>query len=343
MSRTGFIAGLLAGLLSLFASPIMADPIEEFYRGKTVTMLVGTASGNDYDYRARLVARHLGRFIPGQPVILVRNMPGGGGIVAANHLAKVAPKDGTVLLAAMQNIPTLQALGSAGVDFDARAFPWVGNTIDGANAIATWHTSGVSNIEETKSRELIIGAVMGNASIYYMAAMNALVGTKFKVVTGYAGGNELNLAMERGEIAGRSNAFAGWYATQGAWIKDKKIKFLVQIGLKRDPRYPDVPLLLELARNDFDRKVLSFISADTAISRPIATAPGVPADRVEALRHAFDIMVKDPQFLADAEKEGMEIDALNGGQTQKVVDDIVNAAPDVIGRAKDIINAPTRQ
>jgi tripartite-type tricarboxylate transporter receptor subunit TctC len=317
--------------------------VADFYRGKSMSLIVGTASGNDYDYRARLVSRHLSRFIPGAPTVIVQNMPGAGGIVAANYLASVAAKDGTILLAPLQNIPTLQALKSTGINYDVRKFNWIGSTDDSANAIVAWHTSGVKNIEDVKNKELIVGAAMGNASIYYMAALNALVGTKFKVVTGYPGGNAINLALERGEVAGRSNSFSGYYSTKRDWIEGNKVNFLVQVGLRSDHRHPNVPLLVDLAQNDQDRKVLEFISSDVSISRPLTTAPDVPADRVGALRAAFMSVVKDPEFLVEAAKQSMEISPSSGEETQKIVEAIVNASPDVIERARQIIQGSTKQ
>lgn len=333
---------MFVGFLSLITSGAAAQTVADFYRGKTVTMLVGTSSGNDYDYRARLVARHMGRHIPGEPTIVVRNVPGGGGIVAANNLGRIAPKDGSVMLASMQNMATLQALRSPGIEFDAREFYWIGNTTDSANVVAAWHTTGIVNIEQAQQKEVIMGGVMGNASLYYMTALNTLVGTKFKIVTGYPGGNEINLAMERGEVGGRGNSFASWYSTKPDWVASGKLRFLAQVGFKRDPRHQDVPLLVELARNEFDRKVLEFISADTATSRPIATTPGVSLDRVDALRRAFDATMKDVQFLADAAKENMDISPSSGEDAQKVVVNILSAPPEVVARAKEIIEGTGR-
>lgn len=338
--RTEF--AIVGALCALFASSVNAQTVADFYRGKTMTLLVGTSSGNDYDYRARLVARHMSRHIPGEPIIVVRNLPGGGGIVAANNLARLAPKDGTVMLASMQNVATIQALGSPGIDFDARSFNWLGNTSDSPNAIVTWHTTGVTNMEQAKQKDLIMGGQMGTATLYYMTAMNALLGTKFKIVTGYPGGNEVNLAMERGEVGGRGNSFASWYSTKPDWVAGGKIRFLVQVGLKSDTRHLDVPLLVELAKNDFDRKVLAFISADTANSRPIATTPSVPIDRVDALRRAFDATMKDSSFLAEAAKENMDISSSSGEDAQKVVADILDAPPAVVARAKEIIEGTGR-
>jgi tripartite-type tricarboxylate transporter receptor subunit TctC len=327
-----------AVLMAVATQRVQADPIADFYRGKQLSMVIGTSAGNDYDYRGRLIARHMGRHSPGEPTIVPRNMPGAGGINAANWLASIAPRDGTTLHMIMTNMMGAQAVGTHGVQFDTRKFFWVGNTTSSPNVTNSWHATGVTKIDQVKSREFILGAPAGTAGVTYGTVMNALVGTKFKIVTGYPGGNEVNLAMERGEVEGRgSNSWASWKSTKPEWLAEKKIIMLVQVGLKRDPELPDVPLLLELVSNDLDHKVMTFLSAETAISRAAVTTPDVPAERVEALRRAFDATMKDPQFLAEAEKAKMDIGAMTGEESQKIADSIVNTPPEVIARAKVVL------
>src|SRR5579883_274901 len=331
------LALAVAGL-NLFAVSAHADPVADFYHGKTLSLIIGTSAGNDYDFRGRLLAKYLGRHIPGEPAIVPQNMPGAGGIKAANYLATIAPRDGTTLHMIMSNMMSSQAIGAQGVQFDTRKFFWIGNTTSTPNVTVAWYKSGVTSIEQVKTRELIVGAPGGTLGVVYATAMNALLGTKFKIVTGYPGGNEVNLAMERGEIDGRaSNSWASWKSTRPDWVKDKKIIVLVQVGLKRAPDLADVPLLNELARNDMDRQVLTFLSADTAIARALVKTPDTPADRVEALRRAFDATMKDPDFLADAEKTNMDIDPMSGAESQKIADSIVNTSPQVLARAKAVL------
>ncbi len=295
-----------AGSLAL-PLPAQADAVADFYKGKQISVIIGTSAGNDYDFRARLLARHMGRFIPGEPTLVPRNMPGAGGINAANHLANVAPHDGTTIHLIMANMMNKQAVGVPGIKFDARRFSWIGNTTSTPNVTSSWHTSGVTKIEQVKERELIIGAPAGTAGEVYGAVMNALVGTKFKVVTGYPGGNEVNLAMERGEIHGRaSNSWASWKSTRPDWVRDKKLIVLVQVALKRDPELADVPTLIDLVNNERDKTFMAFLSAETAVARALVAPPDVPADRLNALRRAFDKTVRDPQFLAEAAKTGMD-------------------------------------
>jgi tripartite-type tricarboxylate transporter receptor subunit TctC len=222
-------AGLaLAALLA--QAPAAAQPVAEFYRGKTITMVVGTSPGGDYDLRLRMVARHIARHIPGNPTIIVNNMPGGGGLVVANWLAGIAPKDGTVMAAITQNLPVHQATGAAGIKFDVRTFNWIGNTTDTPNVINSWHTTGIKTITDAMTRELILGATgTASGSFLYPHALNRLVGTKFKIVTGYPGGNDINLAMERGEVGGRgSNSWASWKSTRPQWLAEKKVFILAQ-------------------------------------------------------------------------------------------------------------------
>jgi tripartite-type tricarboxylate transporter receptor subunit TctC len=337
-----------ASLLSVLATGVFAtgiaisaaqaDPVADFYRGKQISLVVGTSAGNDYDFRGRIIARYIGRHIPGEPVIIPRNMPGAGGINAANWLAAVAPHDGTTVHMIMTNMMAAQAIGTHGITFDTRKFFWIGNTTSSPNIANAWYKSGVTSIAQVKTREFILGAPAGTAGVTYGTVMNALVGTKFKIVTGYPGGNEVNLAMERGEVDGRgSNSWSSWKSTRPEWITEKKIIPLVQIGLKRDPELRDVPLLLELVDNDADRKVMTFLSAETAIARALVTSPDVPPERVQALRRAFDATMKDPQFLAEAEKAKMDISPLTGEESQVIADSIVNTPPEIIARAKVVL------
>jgi tripartite-type tricarboxylate transporter receptor subunit TctC len=327
----------LAGIW-LAAASARADQVADFYHGKTLNLIIGTSSGNDYDTRGRLLARHLGRHIPGEPTIVPQNMPGAGGVKAANYLATIAPHDGTVLHMIMSNMMSSEAVGAQGVQFDTRKFFWIGNTTSAPNVTVSWYKSGITTIEQVKTRELIVGAPNGTAGVLYVTAMNGVLGTRFKLVTGYPGGNEVNLALERGEIDGRaSNSWGSWKSTHPDWVKDKKIIVLVQVGLKRAPDLADVPLLLELANNDMDRQVLTFLSADTAIARALVTTPDTPPERIEALRRAFDATMRDPEFLAEADKALSDIVPMRGEESQKIADSVVNTPPAVVARAKALL------
>ena len=320
-----------------WASTAKAQSPAEFFRGKTITILIGTSAGNDYDFRGRLIARFMGRHVPGEPVLVPRNMPGGGGVVATNYVASVAPRDGTTLYMIMANMMTAQAMNVQGVQFDTRKFRWLGNTTSTPNVVNSWHTTGITKIEQTRTQELVVGAPVGTAGVLYATAINKVYGAKLKIVTGYPGGGEVNIAMERGEVNGRgSNSWAAWNSTKPQWLAEKKINILVQVGLTRHPELPDVPLLLELASTDVDRAVMRFISSETAIARALVAPPEVPADRVEALRSAFDAAIKDPELVAEAKKSRMDLSPMRGADAQKIADGIVDTPAAVIARARDL-------
>ena len=335
-SRIG-AAGLLA--MSMISVPAHAQSPAEFYAGKTMDMIIGSLVGNDFDLRGRLLSRHMGKFIPGKPEIRARNMPGGGGVIALNHMATRAPHDGTVLHMVFPNMGTVQATGQVGVQFDLRKFYFIGNTTNSPNILNIWHTSDIRTIEDAKKREVVLGANPGITGIYYARALNEMIGTKFRLVTGYPGGGQINLAMERGEVEGRaSNTWASWKATKPDWVAEKKFHVLFQVGRERHPELRDVPLMTELATNEADRKLLLFLSEPIAIARAVVTTPGVPPERVEALRRAFDAVMKDPVFIEEATKMSLDLDHMTGEEAQKISDSVVNAPPEIIERAKRIMD-----
>ena len=339
MFRPTLTALLAAPIVATSAMPAAAQSVADFYRGRTIQMVIGVSAGGDYDLRARLLARYMTKHIPGNPKIVPQNMLGAGGLVAANWLANVAPKDGSVMLAISSNLPVGQAVGLDGVKYDIRKFSYVGNTTDSPNVINSWHTSGVTRIEQVLEKEFVVGATgRSSGSYYYPAALNSYAGTKFKIVFGYPGGADVNIAMERGEVGGRgSNLWASWKSTRPQWLTEKKIIMLVQIALKRHPELPDVPLMQELVKSDLHKQVMTFISADTAIARAIVTAPDVPADRLAALRQAFDAAIKDPGLIKEAEQAQQDISPTTGVEAQEVANSIVNAPPEVVAEAKKIL------
>ena len=337
----------LAALAAALAAPLavaVIDPArsqqsaEEFYRGRQLDMVIGYSPGGTYDLYARLVARFLGNYIPGKPTIVPRNMPGAGSRAATKWVYSLAPKDGTVLATSDQSLSVEQAMGDKQLDLDTTKLVYIGNPNADNNTTATWYTSGIKTIEDAKKRQVVMGATGGSTSSQYPKAMNALIGTKFKIIIGYPGGNGINLAMEKGEVDGRgSNAWGSWKATRPDWLRDNKINILVQIGLTKAPDLPDVPLLIDLASNDEDRAIFRLLSASSTIGRPVFTSPGVPAERVKALRDAFDTMVKDPVFLAEAGKEHFDINPVSGADMQKIVTDIVATPKPIADRLLQII------
>lgn len=332
---------VLSAALAIAAAlnPVLAaDPIEDFYKGRTVPLIISQPPGGDYDTRARLVGRHMARHIPGKPNIVPQNMQGASGIRAANYIANIAPKDGSVLGAMDQQLPLSQAFQLTGIEFDLTKFSFVGNTSSSPIVIASWHTSPVKTFKDALTTELIIGgAAAASASVAMPRMLNVLLGTKFKVVSGYPGGNEMYLAMEKGEIGGRATQnWTGWKSQKSDWLRDKKINLLAQTGSKRHPELADVPLLLDFAKSDDDRRILEIYLAPTDIARPILLGPGVPADRVAAIRQAFDAMVVDKEFIAEADKLKVEIEATSGVEVQRTIERILQSPPNLLARAKQL-------
>jgi tripartite-type tricarboxylate transporter receptor subunit TctC len=323
--------------LALLSAPALADPVEDFYKGKQITFVIRSGVGGGYDLYARVLGRHIGKHIPGNPQVIPINMPGGGGIKAANYVAKVAPKDGTILTMVSQGLPVDQALGiNNGLEADLRDFHWVGNMSSHNQVTVVWHTSKTKTFEDALKRETVVGCTgAGSVSTQMPAIYNNVLGAKFKLVVGYPDGTDVNLAMERGEVEARAtNPWVSYKATTPHLIEKKMIIPIMQVGLEKEADLADVPLLRDLARNPEEKQILDFISRSVAIGRPVATTPGVPAERVAALRKAFDATLADPEFLADAEKQRMEIRAMTGEQLAKLVKDIVETPADIREKVK---------
>jgi len=335
MLRAVVLASLLVG-----AAGVRADNVADFYRGKTINVIIGYSPGGGYDTYARLVARFIGRYIPGNPTLQPQQMPGGGSRIAAGYMANVAPRDGTAIATADQSLAVQQAVGDPTILFDASKFNWIGNPTADNNTLAVSSALGVRTIADARTREIVIGATGINTSSQYAQALNSVAGTKFKIVLGYPGAMEMGLALERGEIGGYTNTWAGWVAEKSDWLRDKKIIILVQIGLRRMKEMADVPLLMDLAGNDLDRAALRLSSAAAAFGRPLFTTPGVPPERVAALREAFDKTMKDPDFLAAAAKSGFDIDPVSGEELQRLVEDLVMTPKAVTERLSAIIALP---
>ncbi|MBX9740377.1 MAG: hypothetical protein K2X62_09905 [Beijerinckiaceae bacterium] len=322
-TMSAFARGCMFGLATL-ASVTAAHAQADFYAGKTIDLLIGYSAGGGYDAYARLVARHMGNHIPGKPNIVPRNMPGGGGRVLGGYMTSIAPKDGTAIATVDQSLSLQQALGDASVRFDNSKFGWIGTPIADNNTLVTWHTTGVATVDDARKKEVVVGATGENTSAQYPRAMNALLGTRFRVIIGYPGGNDINLAMEREEVGGRgSNNWPSWKATRPLWLKEKKINLVVQIGLRKEPELPDVPLLFELGKTEEDKAALRLLSAPVAIGRPLFTTPGVPSERLAMLRKAFDDTMKDPAFLDEAKKQNLDIAPSSGEELQKIVAEIL--------------------
>lgn len=305
MLREWMRFGLAACVLG--ASPALAQ--EPFYKGKTINIMVGFGPGGGYDLYARLLARVMGNHIPGTPNVVVQNMTGAGGVRAANHVYAAAPKDGTYIAGVNQGAAMFQMLGGKGALYDPAKFVWLGSMAYSNNTVYTWRASGITSIEDAKKREVTVAGsgVISDANIY-PAILNALVGTKFKIINGYAGTNESNLALERGEVEGRGGgAYSSLVSTKPDWLRDNKVAIIAQIGFEKEPDLPNTPLLLDLVKTEEARQIATVVTLPTAIGYNHWVAPEVPADRIDILRKAYAASLKDPELLADAKKQMLEI------------------------------------
>jgi tripartite-type tricarboxylate transporter receptor subunit TctC len=327
---------MLRGIVILAAWLIvLSAQAQPFFEGKTITIITSTGAGGGYDVTARLVARHLPRYIPGNPTMIVQNMPGGGNVLATNHLYTIAPRDGTAIATLHNAIPLHQVLDGHGVRYDASKFNWLGSTGSENEVVFTWHTTGVTNIEEAKKKEVILGGTgAGSGIVIIPTAMNNLLGTKFKMVMGYKSSEDLNLALQRGEVEARAFSLTSVKGQRSDWVKEKKINFIAQAGVNRAHELADVPLLTELAKNEEERAILSLISSPPSLGRPFTAPPDVPADRIALLRKAFANALKDKAFLEEAEKLRLDIEPMSAEEVTKIVSDVVNASTEVVAKAR---------
>lgn len=348
----GILASLLRGgtvILGTVAISGTAAAQADFYKDKTIELIISTGVGGGLDANARMVARHLPKHIPGNPAIVAKNMPGAGHVRAANYIYNQAPKDGTTIGTLIPAFVMAQVLGrSKSIEFDAAKMQWLASTSASNSTVYVSKATGVNTIEDAKKKQVLMGGTgAGSYTTLYPLIMNHVLGTKFKVVSGYTSTAEIGLAMERGEVEGRAgNNFNSLKSENPELLKEGKIAILAQVGLERDPEFSSVPLLVDLAKNDEERQILKLFSADVVIGRPFLTTPGVPAERVEILRKAFVAMAKDPEYLKESAKAGLDVSLVEGEKIQKIVEELVQTSPDVVAKAKlaaevkDVIKKP---
>jgi len=340
--KAGVVASAI--LLCCIAPARAQDDVAAFYKGKQLRMIVGSAAGGGYDLFARIVARHIVHHIPGHPSLIVQNQPAAGGVVMTNQLYGQGPKDGTVIGVPINGLPTAPLLQSR-TQFDPTRLNWLGSTNREAYVAFVWHTVPVAGIAELTAKEVVVGATTpGTTMVDFPLLVNDVLGFKFKVVRGYAGTPQINLAIERGEVQGMGGL--GWASVKAQtphWISEKKIKVLAQYGFKRYPELADVPTMLELTKSDADRQAMTMLFARTEYGRPYFLPPDVPAERVAALRRAFDATMKDQAFIAEAAKLQFEVDPLTGGQVQALVAQLAATPREVVVRVRTALEAPAPQ
>jgi len=327
------IAPLFA-LIAALASTAQAQPRADF-AGKTVTIISSFGPGGGYTLYADLVARHLGAHLPGRPLVIVKTMPGAGGMNGTNFLANVAARDGTVLGVVPQTVAIAQALGQPGARYDVRAFNWIGRVNSNVEVQQTWHTTAVKTLADAKMQEVVVGGTgPDSSSVVFPRILNAMFGMKFKVVAGYEGVNMVSVAMERGEVEGMVRPWAVIKTVRPEWLKEKKINLIVQYALAPHPEITGVPAVVDLASTDEQRQVLSLYASGSDIGRAIVAPPGVAPETVAVLQTAFANTMKDASLIADVRKSGLDIDALAGERLQAIVRSAVDVPPAVVDLAR---------
>ena len=337
--RTWACGVATAALVWLPAALAHAQSPAEFYKGRNVDLYIGYSVGGAYDLYARVLARHLGKHIAGNPTITPRNMEGAGSLRLANWLYNVAPKNGTALGTIGRGTAFDPLLGSKAAQFQADKFTWIGSANNEVSVCVAWKTSGITKFDDVFDRELIVGGTGQAADTdQFPRILNGVLGTKFKIVTGYPGGNELTLAMERGEVHGRCGwSWSSVLSTHKRWVDDGSIKILVQMSLNKHPGLPDVPLVMDFAKSEEQRQIFKLIFARQVMGRPFLAPAGLPKDRADALRSAFSRTMQDPEFLADARKSQLEITPVTGEEIDGLVKGLHQTPKAITAKAAEFI------
>jgi tripartite-type tricarboxylate transporter receptor subunit TctC len=335
----GFAAALMTVLTAATAN---AQSPADFYKGKTLEFYIGYSVGGGYDLYARTIARHIGKHIPGNPTVVPKNMEGAGSLRLANWMFRVAPKDGSVIGTIGRGTGFDPILGQQGAQFDGTKFTWLGSANNEVSVCVAWNaTSGITKFDDLLTKEMTVGGTSMSADTdQFPRILNGVLGTKLKIVSGYPGGNDVVLAMERGEVKGRCGwSWSSVMSTHRVWLDEKKMTVLAQLALQKHPDLPDVPLIVDLAKTDEQRQILKMIFARQVMGRPYLAPPGIPADRAEALRKAFMDTMADKDFLADAEKAQLEITPVDGAGIQKLVAEVYQSPPEVAKKAAALLGA----
>mgnify|MGYP003350452290 CR=1 FL=1 len=344
LGRALCVCVLVTVLGTLSAGPVRADEETYFYKGRQVRVLIGFGPGGGYDLIARLVARRFGEHLPGGASVVPQNIPGAGSLTAANNIANLAPRDGSVFGSVSSGMPAAPLLNPDQARFDSRHLSWLGSTTNEVQIDIVWHTSPVKTIEQLKTEELIIGGTgAGAATDDFPAVLREVLGLRFKIIPGYKGTHEVELAMERGEVQGLAGGT--WNSTKARlqnWLQTKQIVVMAQYGRVKHPDLPDVPLIWDYAGNDTDRKALNLVFSRQEMGRPYVAPPELPAARLATLRAAFDATMSDPAFLADAAKADVEISPIDGPAVAKLVADLYTTPSEVVKRVAKALSPDAR-
>lgn len=344
MDRRHFLAGACGIVMTIASvSPLAAQQyVGDFYKGRTINLLIGFGPGGGSDAWARTIARHIGKHVPGSPTVVPQNMPGAGGLKLINFLYNAAPKDGTTFGLVNRGIPLEPLFGGAGTQFDSLKMNWIGSPDRDTTVCAAREDAPVKTMKDLFVNELIVGATGSGAdTAIYPDFLADLLGLKFKTIKGYKGSQDIALAMERSEVQGICLAFDS--LARQTLYKEGKVKILFQAALKKDENVPDTPLLTELSISDSDRAALRLFLSRVSLGRPFVAPPGLPTDRVETLRAAFDATLKDPEFVTDAQKQRLTVDGISGSELTQVIADIYNTPKDAVKRTADVLSRVTKE
>ncbi|MCH8096015.1 MAG: hypothetical protein IID53_02905 [Proteobacteria bacterium] len=327
--------GVLIG--SALPPPVQAESVADFYKGKTITLYIGYSAGGGYDTYARTIGRVIGRHIPGNPKVVAKNKPGAGSLRLTNELYNSLPKDGTVIATFGRGMVMEPLFGNEKARFDPSKFTWLGSANNEVSVCIAWHESPIQTLDDFLTMPMIVGGTGPGADTdTFPKVLNNILGTKLRLVTGYPGGNDINLAIERGELQGRCGySWSSLKSRFPQWLTGKKVQILLQMSTAKHPDLPDVPFVMDLAKTDKDRKVLELVFARQAWGRPFAAPPGVPADRVKALQAAFMATMKDADFLADAKKQKLEIAPISGEKIKQLIAALYASPKDLVEAAKE--------
>jgi tripartite-type tricarboxylate transporter receptor subunit TctC len=327
----------LAVILAAVTSPTRADSVEDFYRGRSITLLIGYSPGGSYDSTGRVLAHFMGRYIPGNPSLVPQNMPGAGTLNLVNYLYNVSPKDGTAFGIFARGMAMEPLIGGTNTKFDATKLTWIGSAANEISLCATYERSAVKNWNDALTKEFTVaGNGSGSDPDVFANVLRNRFGVKNRLISGYPGSAEISLAMERGEIDGRCGwSWSSIKAEKSQWLAEHKLNLIVQLALEKAADLPSVPLITELATDDRQRQILKLIFSRQTMGRPFAGPPGIPADRAAALRKAFDLTMKDPEFLAEAEKRGLEINPVSGRDVGKLIAELYQTPKDVVAEARE--------
>ena len=326
--------------VTLAAGAAKADALSDFYTGKTITVIVGADSGGGYDAQGRLMARHIGRFIPGAPNAIVQNMPGAGSLTAANYLYNVAPKDGTVMGLLQRGVFSAKFTNPQGVRFDLNKFNWIGNLSAETGVVIAWAASPFKTIEDVMKQEMLVGGTGPHIDTETSPRMmNALIGTKFKIISGYPGTTDAVLAMERGEVQGMGDwSWSNVKTRRPDYLRDGKIRVLMQMSTQKEPDLPDVPLAMDFVKTAEQRELMTLFLAQKSAARPVVAPPALPTERAKAIRAAFDKMIVDPEFLKDAQSAKLDIDPAPAAAIEKVIEIFAKTSDATGAKLRDAID-----